>query len=214
MRFLSLYFHQGIFSQPLLRYEERFFYFFNSCLITSSNTERGNAQTLRCEIKRGRKRKKKMKKLIMCCIVLTCAAILSGCGNSSVEAESGSHSKEAVSGNSCIEAVEDFYAALRTDDRKKSDEMVQKVVHPFFLGELRSDRENVRDLKKIFPKIRKSKEKVVTEVVKEEELQGGRKKSIVRATSNSITLYFDVCTEEEGWKIIDITKDRFAIGLR
>ena len=24
-RFLSLYFHQGIFSQPLLRYEERFF---------------------------------------------------------------------------------------------------------------------------------------------------------------------------------------------
>ncbi len=154
-----------------------------------------------------------MKKLIIGSVALTCAAIFSGCGKSSVEAESGSSSKEAVSGNSCIEAVEDFYAALRTDDRKKSDEMIQKVLDPFLCKALRSDRKDVRDLKKIFPKIRKSKEKVVTEVVEEEELQGGTKKSIVRATSNSITLYFAVITREEGWKIMTITKDPMAVGV-
>lgn len=151
-----------------------------------------------------------MKKLIMCCIVLTCAAILSGCGNSSVEAESRSPSKEAVSGNSCIEAVEDFYAALRTDDREKSNEMFQKVVHPYCLEDLKRD----RNLRKIFREIADSKEEVIAEVVKEEELQGGRKKSIVRATCNSKTLYFAVCTEEDGRKIVTITDDRFAIGLR
>ena len=163
-----------------------------------------------------------MKKLIIGSVALTCAAIFSGCGNSSVEAESGSSSKEAasgnssveaVSGNSCIEAVEDFYAAVRTDDRKKSDEMIQKVLDPFLFKDLRSDREHVRDLKKIFPEIRKSKEKVVTEVVKEAELEGGRKKSIVRATSNSITLYFAVITGEEGWKITTITEDPLRVGV-
>ena len=133
-----------------------------------------------------------MKKLIMCCIALTCAAILSGCGNPSVE------------------VVEDFYAALRTDDREKSNEMVQKVVHPYCLEDLKRD----RNLKKIFREIADSKEEVIAEVVKEEELQGGRKKSIVRATYNSKTLYFAVCTEEDGRKIVTITEDRFAIGLR
>ena len=51
------------------------------------------------------------------------------------------------------------------------DEMIQKVLDPFLFKALRSDLEHVRDLKKIFPKIRKSKEKVVTEVVKESKVQ-------------------------------------------
>ena len=60
---LPLYvFHSRQFLQPLKRYEERFFISLISCLTTSSNTEQGNARSLRCETKQGQEEVKMSQK--------------------------------------------------------------------------------------------------------------------------------------------------------
>lgn len=50
-RFLSLYFHQGIFSQPLLRYEERFFISSNRVRLWRGNATRNEEMPNPCDVK-------------------------------------------------------------------------------------------------------------------------------------------------------------------
>ena len=127
-----------------------------------------------------------MKKLIMWFMALTCAVILSGCGNPS------------------IDVVNEFYSALRADDFKKAEGFMT----PATSEQLRGN----RNIKKIIAAIRMSKDAVATEVVKESEREGV-KKSVVRATCNSTTLYFVVITNGNEYKISDIAEDAYHVSL-
>ena len=145
-----------------------------------------------CDVKtkEGKKGKKKMKKLIICCIALTCAAILSGCGK-----------------KPSTDVVEDFYTAIRIDNREESDKIVERVLTPRALENLDSD----RDMKRIFAEIRMSKDNVEIDVVKEKE-EDGVKKSVVLGKCNSTKLYFVVKYKDGEYKISDIAGDAYHVS--
>ena len=145
-----------------------------------------------CDVKsnEGKKGNKKMKKLIMCCIALTCAAILSGCGK-----------------KPSTDVVEDFYTAIRIDNREESDKIAERVLTPQALQDLDSN----RDMKRIFAEIRMSKDNVEIDVVKEKEVDGV-KKSVVLGKCNSTKLYFVVKYKDGVCKISDIAGDAYHVS--
>ncbi len=130
-----------------------------------------------------------MKKLIMCCIALTCAAILSGCGKSNTD------------------VVEDFYTAIRMDNREESNKIIESVLTHEEFQNLRSN----RDIKRIFAEIRMSKDDVEIDVVKEKE-EDGVKKSVILGKCNSTKLYFIVDKKDGECKISDIAGDAYHVS--
>ena len=130
-----------------------------------------------------------MKKLIMCCIALTCAAILSGCGKSNTD------------------VVEDVYTAIRMDNLEEADKFTESVLTQQVQQNLRSN----RDLKRIFAEIRMSKDDVEIDVVKEKEVDGV-KKSVVLGKCNSTKLYFVVVKKDGECKISDIAGDAYHVS--
>lgn len=125
----------------------------------------------------------------MCCIALTCAAILSGCGKSNTD------------------VVEDFYTAIRMDNREEANKIVESVLTQEESQNLRYN----RDIKRIFAEIRMSKDDVEIDVVKEKE-EDGVKKSVVLGKCNSTKLYFVVVKKDGECKISDIAGDAYHVS--
>ena len=130
-----------------------------------------------------------MKKLGIWCAVFACVVILAGCGKSNTD------------------VVEDFYTAIRMDNREEAGKIIESVLTQEENQNLRFN----RDMKRIFAEIRMSKDDVEIDVVKEKE-EDGVKKSVILGKCNSTKLYFIVDKKDGECKISDIAGDAYHVS--
>jgi hypothetical protein len=127
-----------------------------------------------------------MKKLIIPCIVLLCAIILSGCGNPHTN------------------IVKDFYTALRSGDFGAAEKCLAPGVNELL--------RNNRAVKKVFASVRLSKTEKI-EVVKRDKKDGG-KISVIKVTvdNDNATLFFVIAEIDGVSKITYISEDAYHVS--
>ena len=124
-----------------------------------------------------------MKKLIMCCIALTCAAILSECGNPHAD------------------IVKEFLTTVQSGDHEK----IAKFTKQYFTIGLEEQLRYNKETKKFFKEISIAKKPVETKVVNERKGDGARQ-TVIRAESNGKFLYIVVLESKAlGCKITAVT---------